>query len=896
MHTNGLISGNISFLFTDIQGSTRLWENNRQMMLQAISYHDELIRHIIETFGGQIFRTVGDAFCAAFSQPEQALTAALAAQKALYNWNWQDVEPLKVRIALHTGEAIPSNGDYQGQTVNFINALVSAAHGGQILLSGATYQALNGYLPPDCHLRDLGTRRFKDIEETDRVFMLVSPELPDRFPPLKTLDKRQHNLPTALTSFVGRDQEVSAVCEILRQSDTRILTLTGTGGIGKTRLSLCVGLDMLDEFQDGVYWVGVSDIRNLDLVLPALAQSLGIKENEVQDLRKAVQDFLVVRQLLLIFDNFEQITKAAGLLEELSQIAANLKILVTSRQSLGIGSEQIYDVPPLAVPTENFTPGKVAQYASVRLFWERAQFAQPGFELNESNASLIAEICVALDGLPLALELAAAHIREYELVEILAQLQASLGRLNLLNQGPRDLPARQRTLRGAIEWSYNDLTEKDQALLQRLAVFAGGWTLEAAVEVVTDEILPNEEAIKAGLQQLQAKSLIRRMNSTRRSTQTGELGSQLPKERFAMLQIIREYALEQLEQTGQLMFFYQRHRHYFLTMVETAEAELKGAQQAEWVERLELERPNIRASLTSGLNENSNVTLEEVLRIGGALSRFWQIRGYLNEGRSWLQQALANERLDQLDLAVRAKAFNIVGILASMLNNYAEALHFWEQGLQLYRILEDMRGIANLLNNLGILAIQNNNLATAIKFLEEALTVSRKIDNRPAISNGLNNLGVLYLYEGKLEFAWNYLTESLQFQKEFGNQLGIAQNLTNLGWVRLLEEHYFQSYELFSRGLEIARELDNKTVIVNNLVAIAAAIGLDSEMERAAQLFGATDTFQKSLETSLSEVEERFVQPIIEKVKAQLGETAWDQAFEEGSRLTLDEALELAKI
>ena len=405
-------TGTLTFLFTDIEGSTKLWEANAPAMQAALARHDELLRSVIEERGGYVFKTVGDAFCCAFWTATDALDAALEVQRTLFEEEWQQTGPLRVRMALHTGAAEEREGDYFGPPVNRVARLLSAGHGGQVLLSLPTQELVRDQLPKDTSLIDLGERHLKDLFRPERVFQLLAPGLPSEFPPLRTLEAYRNNLPLQPTPLVGREREVSEVCEILRGDETRHLTLTGPGGIGKTRLALQAAADLLDDFPDGTFFAQLATFTDSELLLPSVAETLGVREVGEQPLDERLKEYLSERRLLLVLDNFEQVLEAAPAVSELLAGAAGLKVLATSRTPLRLYGEHVFPVPPLSMPDLNSPPPleRLTQYEAVRLFVERASAVKPDFEVTNDSAPAVAEICARLDGLPLAIELAAARI------------------------------------------------------------------------------------------------------------------------------------------------------------------------------------------------------------------------------------------------------------------------------------------------------------------------------------------------------------------------------------------------------------------------------------------------------------------------------------------------------
>src|SRR5215217_8380165 len=474
-----LPSGTVTFLFTDIEGSTALWEQDQVAMATAVERHHTLLRTAIETHHGVLFKTVGDAVQAAFPTAPDAVAAALDAQRSLATECWSAVDgALAVRMAGHTIAAEPHDRDYLAPGLNRLARLVSAAHGGQVLLTQVTQNLASDALPPGANLRDLGEHPLRDLNRPEHVFQLLHPDLAADFPPIRTLTPRPNNLPAEPTLFLGREDHVARIVDLLGRDDVRLLTITGPGGVGKTRLGVQAAAGVLDDFPDGVWFVDLSALDDPILVPSAIARVLGVRE-EGGGLTERLAAVLGGKRLLLVLDNFERVLGSASLVTSLLARGPGAKVLVTSRTPLHISGEQEYPLAPLLLPDRERLPPleHVLQFEAVRLFVERAQAVKPGFTVTTANAPAVAEICHRLDGLPLAIELAAALVK---LLPPHALLQRLEKRLPLLTRGARDLPARQQTMRDAIAWSHDLLTPEEQTLFQRLAVFVGGFTLEAA--------------------------------------------------------------------------------------------------------------------------------------------------------------------------------------------------------------------------------------------------------------------------------------------------------------------------------------------------------------------------------------------------------------------------------
>lgn len=803
-----LPTGTVTFVFTDIEGSTALWERQPVEMRTALARHDELLEGAIGAHGGYVFKKVGDAVCAAFSTAPAALLAAAEAQRALWAEEWAGA-PLRVRMALHTGSAERRDGDYLGAPLNRVARLLSAGHGGQVLLSHPTQELVRDDLPRGATLRMLGEHRLKDLIRPERVYQLVAPGLPASFPPLTSLETRPNNLPAQPTPLVGREREVAEVCALLGRPELRLLTLTGPGGTGKTRLGLQAAAELLEAFDDGVYFVPLAPVSDAGLVAESIAQAVGLRQSADQPLTESLKAALAPASMLLVLDNFEQVLAAAPLVAGLLAAAPRLKALVTSRSALHLSGEHEYQVQPLALPDSRRLPplDRLTQYESVRLFIERAQAARSDFAVTNENAPTVAEICHRLDGLPLAIELAAARIRLLPPQAMLARLDS---RLRLLTGGPRDLPARQRTLRGTIDWSYGLLDSGEQQLFARLAVFAGGCALDAA-ESVCDAGGELETDVLDGLSSLVDKSLVR--------TREGPDGEP----RFVMLETIQEYARERLRVGGEEGALRRRHAEHYLSLAERAEPELTGRNQAPWLDRLEAEHDNLRAALGWSLEQPDG---ERALRLAGALWRLWYSRGYLSEGRRWLEAALDRDGTGGAPAPppVRAKALYGAGMLAWDQGSYARAVELIEESLALRRRTGDSWGIAQSLNALGLVMTFRGEYEAATRLYEESLALKRELGDTWGTAMSLGNLGLTALFQGDLRRATELLEESLALKRQLGLIHSVAESLNNLGLAALYGGDHEQARRWHEESLELKRDQGNSQGIaasVHNLGVLA---------------------------------------------------------------------------
>ena len=919
-----LPTGQLTFLFTDIEGSTRLWERFPQLMQTALARHDALLRQAIEARQGYIFKTIGDAFCAAFEQAENGALAAVEAQQALLNEKWEtSLGPIRVRMALNTGVSDEREGDYFGPPLNRVARLLAAGHGGQILLTAATYELIQQQLPTEITSRDLGEHRLKDLIRPEHIYQLFGPDLPTNFDPLKTLNNRPHNLPAQPTPLVGREQELVKAREALQQPAVRLLTLSGPGGTGKTRLSLQLAADALYDYENGCFFVPLSTVNDPAQVAPAIAQTLGVKEMPGQSLADSLKTYLKDKQLLLVLDNFEQVVAAAPLVGDLLTAASRLKIIVTSRTILRVYGEQEYPVPPLALPdlTRLPTSEQLGSYAAIALFVQRARLVRPDFQLNSQNAAAVAEICARLDGLPLAIELAAARVKLLPPPAILARLDQ---RLKLLTGGSRDLPARQQTLRGAIDWGYDLLDEGEKAVFSRLAVFAGGCTLEAAEAICNpDGDLPVE--VFDILASLVDKSMLRLLEEIDRDGTPRPLDEP----RFVMLQIIREYALEKLSEAGQDGPLQDRHAAFYMGLAETAEKELVGPGQVEWLGRLELEQDNLRGSLACAIERDDP---ETALRLGNALWRFWQIRGNLTEGRRWLEQALA--RAENVAVSVRAKAYNAAGILARDQGDYDQALTYLQVSLSLQRQIGNKPGIANALNTLGSVAAYRGDYDQAIKYHEESLALRRELGDKRGIAVSLSSLGTINYAAGRYEQTKGSLEEALSLLRELGDKRTTATLLNNQGEILKIQKNYTEARIAYKESLDIRRELDDKMGIGYSLTSLgdvtqsegdyeqaiiyykeslillheagdnrytatcleglAGSFGLSGKVIEAIKIFGGTEALRETIGAPIEPADVPQYEEMVEIIRSKVDEVTFQTLWNQGRAMKIEELVKYA--
>ena len=901
-------TGTITFLFTDIEGSTKLWERGPEAMSEALPRHDKILRETIETKGGLVFKTVGDAFCAAFSTAKDALEAALESQRRLVSSEWEQSGSLRVRMALHTGTADERDGDYFGPPLNRVARLLSVAYGGQVLLSLTTQELVRDQLPADVELWDLGVHRLRDLGRPEHVFQLATSGLTVDFPPLHTLDFHPNNLPLQSTPLVGREREVGEVAERVRSGEVRLLTLTGPGGTGKTRLGLQAAAYLLEEFSDGAFFVALSTITEPELVTSTIARALGVKESAEQSPMEGLKNYLRDKRLLLVLDNFEQVLKSAPLVGELLGACPKLKVLVTSRTRLRLYGEHEYPVPPLSLPDPSVRPSLevLTQYEAVRLFVERARAVKADFEVTKENAATVAEICARLDGLPLAIELAAARVKVLPPQKMLDRLP---NRLKLLTSGARDLPERQRTLRATMEWSHALLEEGEKVLFARLSVFAGGRTLEA-IEAVCDpeDDLPVDAL--DGVESLVDKSLLR------------EEGVE---PRFVMLETVHEYAREKLQESGEAEGIRRRHAEYFLSLAEGESGTSEGGGRAEWFQILEDERDNFRAALSWSLESDE---VESGLRLAAALQPFWARGGHYDEGCDWLAAVLAKS--GRASAVARAKALNALGWLAQWQGDIERASNAAEEGLQLSieegietRVTNSLRLLAGFiaeqradyeratglfeeslelsrtagdgwttaasLLHFGNVAVNRGKNQRGVRLYEEAMALCRKSGYAALLADILVNLGYQRLLQGDYERTTALCEEAIGLYREQGYRHARTEvPIDNLGWAALLRGDEEKAEILYQDSLMLCLELGNKLVAAESLQGLACVAGRREEIERSARLFGAADSLFRARNIVHLPAERALREPYL--TAARSNEASW----EEGSKMTFEEMIEYA--
>lgn len=868
-------AGTVTFLFTDIEGSTRLWEEHPEAMRLALARHDALLREVIARHHGHVFKTLGDAFCVAFYTPAEALDAALDAQHSLILESWPAETPLRVRMALYTGEAQNREGDYFGQPLNRATRLLSASHGGQVLLSHTTQALIGDNLPDSVSLRDLGQHRLKDLVHPEQIYQLRHPTLPDNFPPIKSLSTHPNNLPQQLTSFIGREKELAEIKEQL--TTTRLLSLTGSGGSGKTRLSLQLAADSLELYPDGVWLIELAPLADPTFIPRAVADVLSVRESPGQSTISDLIAALSKKRMLLVLDNCEHVLDAsAALADALIRACPSLSLLASSREALGIMGESIYRVPSLSLPqpSKAHTTESLSHFESVRLFTDRALAAHLDFALTDENAPALAAICFRLDGIPLAIELAAARVRALPLEQLEQRLSNCF---RVLTGGSRTALPRQQTLRALIDWSYDLLNTQEKALLCRLAVFAGGWTLDAAEAVCSREPIEQWEVLDL-LTSLVDKSLV--IYEEREGTG-----------RYRLLETVRQYARERLLDSGTGATIRERHRNYFLALAQAAEAQLVGPEQVRWMRQLEREHDNLRAALELCLADSDTTVLGQAL--AGALWKFWWMRGYFTEGREWYERALEQDG-GEAPTRARADALHGAATLAGMQNDYELAASYNQESLAIRRELGDKKGIAASLNNLGNTAFFQGDNDIAREFHEASLAIKREIGDLSGVSISLNNLGNVAHQQEDFAAAKRFHEESLAIKQALGDRNGIASSLLNLANVAMRQDDNATARHYYQQSLHTRHELGDKNGMVICLDSFANLCLSERKPRQAAVLWGAAQALRDEIGSAVPASIQEGHNNHLEATREALGDAAFDDAYTHGHSLTLEQAIALA--
>jgi predicted ATPase/class 3 adenylate cyclase len=898
-----LPSGTVAFLFSDIEGSTQRWESHREAMSSAVERHDAILQQSIEGNGGFVFKRMGDSFCAVFRTAPEAMSAAVDAQRELAKTDFSTVDGLKVRMALHVGHADERGGDYFGPSVNRVARLLAIGYGGQVLVSGAAADLAQGEMPPQTGLRDLGLHRLKDLAQPEQVYQLVAPDLPQKFFPLRSLDALPNNLPLQLTSFIGRDNEIERVAGLLEGH--RLVTLVGTGGVGKTRLALQVGADVLDHYEDGVWFVELAPLSDGTLILNEIAQLFGVQAAGNRSLLDALVAALRPKHAMLVIDNCEHLVDpAAEIIEKALRSCPKIHILATSREALKIAGETVHRVSSLD------------EQASISLFADRAAAATDSFALTEANAPTVAKICRRLDGIALAIELAAARVRALDVEDLFARLDE---RFRILTGGNRTALPRQQTMRALIDWSYDLLSPQEQTLLRRVAVFSGGWTLDAATAVCADDELQSWDLLDL-LTSLVDKSLV-----------TAELNDALvsgTKLRYRLLESTRQYAAEKLAGSGEREQLKRRHAAYFAGLAEEAEQRWSTTPSRTWLPPLEAEIDNLRAALDWTVAEKQDIELGAAL--AGALWPLFRELGMQSEGMKYIEKALAEQ--ERLNSASRAKLW----LSAAMIyyGSWTKLLDYSEHAAQLYTEMGDTAGVMRAKAQHGEALTRLRDLDGGAGELQEVQDYFKRVGDRRWANYTLTCLARNALWKGDGQLARDRFADALAAAKSQGDERTITVVMNNLAeaeylignvsraielgreilrrdrtnrdsasiWFTLANlaayliavDEIEEAHELALESLRKSRDLQQNWMIAFSIQHLAAISAAHQDYERAATLIGFTDGTIAGGTWGREETEQREYDAALKVLNAALGTERTEELLKHGASLSEEHAVAMA--
>ncbi|GHO88859.1 adenylate/guanylate cyclase domain-containing protein [Dictyobacter formicarum] len=873
-----LPTGTVTFLYTDIEGSTNLLQQLGPRYSDALSHHHQLLRQAISEWHGCEVNTQGDSFFVAFARASDALSAAAAAQRALLAHAWSDTVKIYVRMGLHTGEPTLAGDDYVGLDAHRAARIGAAGHGGQILISEATRILVEYDLPKEIQLRDLGEHRLKDLQHSEHIYQVDIDGLPTEFPTLKTLGTQSHNLPIQLTSFIGRKQELKEIVRLLESPNPRLLTLVGPGGTGKTRLSLQAAAEVLPDFQDGVWLVELAPITDDQLLPQAIAITLRVREEPGRSLQNTLINFLRTKHLLLILDNCEHLVEASARLADiLLHTCPKLRILASSREAFGIAGEMTWPVPPLSLPDLHHMPSPemLTHYEAVKLFIERAVAVQPGFQMTNQNAPAVAQLCLRLDGIPLAIELAVVRLKVLNVEHILSRIEK---RLQLLTGGSRTALPRQQTLRALIDWSYNLLSEAERTLFTRLSVFARGWDSEAMETICIDDHIVMDIDVLDLLIQLVDKSLVVKVED-----EQGGL-------RYRLFETLREYAHEHLVERGELETIQEKHFTYFFSLAEQASAS-DLEQQATWFQHLDVEHDNLWAALGYIRTHTHGEDDERYLQIAGALSEFWLTRLHIREGQEHLTAALALPSSRSIN---RARALIRAGNFALIQRDLQTGKSLIEQGLEIWQELGDSAAVMRGLQSLIAAERLQGDYASARQRAEEllALHMQKAVKDEEQICLTLLNIGQASC--GQHDFT------AARAAYEQAHTIAATLNITylqiftnhGLADTALWNEEYSVAISYYKRALRLARELKEMANIMSSLEGLAMTLSVQGKAQSALYLAGAVMSQRTNLGfTVIPDWWEEGRKQRLDLAWSTLGEDEAKSAWETGSRMTLEEAI-----
>ena len=915
-------TGTVTFLFTDIEGSTRLSQQYPEAMPALFARHDQILRETIEAHDGIVFQITGDSFSAAFQSASAALSAALAAQRALVQESWAPAS-IKVRMGIHTGTAQADEDAASGEirysgytTLALTQRVMSSGHGGQVLLSRTAQELTRDHLPPQVQLMDMGECTLKDILHPEQLYQLAVTDLPSKFPPLKTLDFFKHNLPTQLTSFIGREKEIDEIRKLI--AEHRLITLTGSGGAGKTRLALQVAANLLTVFSGGIWFVELAPLTDPALVVQTLFSVLKLREDAHRTYLEILQEHLRSKTALLILDNCEHLIEAcAQVSESLLRACPNLKILASSREALGIPGEIPYHVPSLKTPspTDLAHLENPLEIDSIHLFVERGITAKPDFRLTKENTPFVAQVCSRLDGIPLAIELAAARVKVLSPEQIASRLD---DRFRLLTGGARTALPRQQTLRAMIDWSYSLLSDQEKIVFRRLAVFTGGWTLEAAEFVCGDG--SNGLDILDLMAHLVDKSLVISEESN------GEI-------RYQRLETIRQYSRERFFETDEVEAIRDRHLAYYVQSSEEIERGLQGPERKLWVQRSEAEQENLRTAIEWGLARNP----ESSLRIAASVIFGISYGGYSFEGFRWLRDSMPamESTLSVVPPALRARSLDALAFIYFSVGREPDAHKYAEQSIALYRQLDDKSGLASALFVESLTLVSTGKLAQAETALKEALALAPFDENGFVGAWILNSLArVTARLHGDIQAAWDLTEEALLLAKDaqmdwqvadvyemrgnlatysgqydearlwfekamdgyrvVGADFNVLLNKSNLAHLERQFGHHQQALERYRETIVGFHDVGQLGAVAHQLECFGFLAMEDDQNERALKLFAAADALRERVSSPMNSEEQTYFDEQIKVLRQKLDAQQFDRIWTNGRTLTMEQALAFA--
>ena len=850
----GLPSGTVTFLLTDVEGSTRRWDRNPTAMRQAMALHDEILGRLVAARGGIQVESgrEGDSVMAAFTRARDAILCANEMQRELAGNRWPDGADVHVRVAIHSGEAELRGGHYYGPAVYRCARLLVTGFGDQVLVSGATRDLIVDDMPEGVTLRDLGSHRLRDLERPERVYQLLGPGLRIEFPPLKSLDPRRHNLPISPTRFIGRGDKLAEIRD--RLAATRLLTLVGPGGTGKTRLALQAAADLTEEFADGVWLIELASLSEPELVGQTVAATLGVREEGGRPIVKTLTEWLSDKQLLLVVDNCEHLVAAVvEIADRVLRECGGVRLLTTSREALRVDGEVIIKVAPMP------------EQEAMILFAERSAAVEPTFRLTDDNSASVAQICRRVEGIPLAIELAAGRARMMAPAEILARLQASFG---VLAGGSRSADARHETLNAAVDWSYRLLNEDEKRFFRRVSVFMGGFTMEAAEAICAGD---GSGSVLELIGRLVDKSLV--------SPHEGRAG----RTRYSLLEAVREFGLSRLAEDGELERARHLHAAFFVGEAEAASNHPSGTELARRIRRLSDDIDNLRAVF-----EADGVSAEITVNLAAALAEFWAARGEFSEGRARLESALQATSMPSLS---RARAMLGAALMTGAQGDQEAASDYCAKSLALSRDLGDLEGEARSLQQLGQIAIQVEDFERARSCLNQALDIATRHGFQRIRMVCLWRLGMAALFTNEVPLAHEYVKASLELGREQSDSEMVAMSLMMLGNVALSERRFLDSEQHLCDSLKVLRQMGSSRSIANLLESLAAVAAATGDRLRALTLGGAAEAVRQRIAVAPASPLHREISAQLESIRRDPdGQAAWST----GAHMSRQEAIDFA--